>query len=83
MDCDRESCTVTVMFVGMCRSVTRVETLFTFCPPGPDARLKISSNSASSRWVIGFTIWPLAPPKIGWFRARRQVRPAYLRIPID
>jgi hypothetical protein len=28
--------------------------LFTFCPPGPEERLKVSSNSASFNWVMGF-----------------------------
>lgn len=53
---ERESWTVTVILVGKCRRVTRVETLFTFCPPGPEERLKISSNSASFKWVIGFMV---------------------------
>ena len=47
--CDRESCTVTLNPLGRCRSVTAVETLFTFCPPGPPDRAKASSKSASRR----------------------------------
>jgi hypothetical protein len=45
--CDRESCTVTLIPVGTCRNVTAVETLFTFCPPGPLDRAKVSSRSFS------------------------------------
>jgi hypothetical protein len=30
------------------RSCTAVSTLLTFCPPGPEARMKLSSSSASS-----------------------------------
>jgi len=45
--CDRESCTVTEIPLGRCRSVTAVETLFTFCPPGPEDREKPSSKSDS------------------------------------
>ena len=45
--CDRESWTVTLMPVGRCRSVTAVETLFTFWPPGPLDRAKLSSRSVS------------------------------------
>ncbi len=45
--CERESCTVTLKPDGRCRSVTAVETLFTFCPPGPLERAKVSSRSAS------------------------------------
>jgi len=45
--CDRESCTVTLMPEGRCRSVTAVETLFTFCPPGPPDRANVSWRSAS------------------------------------
>ena len=44
---DRESWTVTVTPDGTCRSVTAVETLFTFCPPGPPERANVSSRSAS------------------------------------
>jgi len=42
--------------VGKCRNVTRVETLFTFWPPGPEERLKVSSSSASFKWVMGFMV---------------------------
>src|SRR5207302_5149779 len=42
MLCDRASCTVTLIPLGRCKSVTAVETLFTFCPPGPEARAKDS-----------------------------------------
>jgi hypothetical protein len=45
--CKRESCTVTLTPLGRCRNVTAVETLFTFCPPGPPERAKISSRSTS------------------------------------
>lgn len=45
--CDRESCTVTLSPLGRCRRVTAVETLFTFCPPGPPERANVSSRSAS------------------------------------
>ena len=50
--CERESCTVTAMPVGRCRSVTAVETLFTFCPPGPPERAKVSSKSDSRNSFI-------------------------------
>ena len=43
--CDRESCTVTAAPVGMWRSKTAVETLFTCWPPGPELRAKRSSKS--------------------------------------
>ena len=45
--CERESWTVTLMPVGRYRSVTAVETLFTFWPPGPLDRAKLSSRSVS------------------------------------
>ena len=45
--CDRESCTVTLIPDGKCRSVTAVATLLTFWPPGPDERAKVSFRSAS------------------------------------
>ena len=45
--CERESWTVTLMPVGRCRNVTAVETLFTFWPPGPLDRAKISRRSVS------------------------------------
>ena len=45
--CDLESCTVTVTPVGRWRSVTAVETLLTFCPPGPPERANVSSRSDS------------------------------------
>jgi hypothetical protein len=45
--CERESCTVTLAPLGKCRKVTAVDTLFTFWPPGPLERAKISSNSES------------------------------------
>ena len=45
--CDRESCTVTLIPVGKCRSVTAVETLFTCCPPGPLDLANVSSRLAS------------------------------------
>jgi hypothetical protein len=45
--CERESWTVTLMPVGRCRNVTAVETLFTFWPPGPLDRAKISRRSLS------------------------------------
>jgi len=44
--CDRESCAVTLIPLGRCRNVTAVETLFTFCPPGPPERAKLSSRSS-------------------------------------
>jgi len=31
------------------RSRTALETLLTFCPPGPEARMKLNSSSFSSR----------------------------------
>jgi hypothetical protein len=34
------------------RSSTAVETLFTFCPPGPDERTKLSCSSASSIEIV-------------------------------
>lgn len=45
--CERESCTVTLIPLGRCSSVTAVETLFTFCPPGPDDLAKVSFRSLS------------------------------------
>lgn len=45
--CDRESWTVTLSPVGTWRSVTAVETLLTFWPPGPPERAKVSSRSDS------------------------------------
>jgi hypothetical protein len=45
--CERESWTLTLIPLGRCRNVTAVETLFTFCPPGPPDRAKISSRSLS------------------------------------
>ena len=47
--CERESWTVTPIPLGRCRNVTAVETLFTFCPPGPDDLAKVSSRSLSRR----------------------------------
>src|SRR5207248_3178372 len=44
--CERASCTVTLVPLGRCDSVTAVETLFTCCPPGPEARAKDSRTSA-------------------------------------
>jgi hypothetical protein len=44
--CDRESCTVTLIREGRCRSVTAVATLLTFWPPGPPDRAKVSIRSA-------------------------------------
>jgi hypothetical protein len=63
---ERESCAVTLTFVGKWRRVTRVETLFTFWPPGPEARLNVSSSSASFKLVIGFMMWMLNqnPPTV-------------------
>ena len=46
--CERESCTVTRSPEGKWRSVTAVDTLLTFWPPGPPDRAKTSSNSDSS-----------------------------------
>lgn len=42
---ERESCTVTVMPLGACFSVTAVETLLTCWPPGPDERANVSFSS--------------------------------------
>ena len=63
---ERESCTVTLIPVGRCRRVTAVETLFTFWPPGPLERVKLSSRSASRiikraifRLVVVCTFTPL------------------------
>jgi len=50
--CDRESDTVTMSPVGLCRSVTAVETLFTCCPPGPLERENISSKSDSGSFFM-------------------------------
>ena len=49
--CDRESCTVTLIPDGRCRRVTAVETLFTFCPPGPPERAKVSCRSDSGNSI--------------------------------
>lgn len=46
--CERESCTVTRSPEGKWRSVTAVDTLLTFWPPGPPDRAKTSSRSDSS-----------------------------------
>ena len=45
--CERESWTVTEIPLGRCRSVTAVDTLLTFWPPGPEERANVSSRSAS------------------------------------
>ncbi len=50
--CERESDTVTMRPVGVCRSVTAVETLFTCCPPGPLERENISSKSDSGSFFM-------------------------------
>jgi hypothetical protein len=38
------------------RSCTAVATLLTFCPPGPEARMKVSSISFSSSTMPGATL---------------------------
>jgi len=51
---ERDSRAVTLVPVGRCRSVTAVETLLTFWPPGPADRAKNSSNWDSSKpsaWI--------------------------------
>jgi hypothetical protein len=37
------------------RSCTAVATLFTFCPPGPEARTNASSSSAGSMAIVSVT----------------------------
>lgn len=38
------------------RSWTAVDTLLTFCPPGPGARMKMSSISSSLSWIVGVMV---------------------------
>ena len=54
--CERESCTVTLSPLGRCRSVTAVETLLTFWPPGPPERANVYSRSASRNSIA--RRWP-------------------------
>lgn len=69
--CDRESWTVTLIPLGRCRSVTAVETLFTFWPPGPPDRANVSSRSASRmpsltiRFSIELSICSFCSTQIG------------------
>ncbi len=83
--CERESCTVTLRPEGRWRSVTAVETLFTFCPPGPPERANISSRSVSRIGRIKAAVYsrgrnaevsPSTPAHSGtWPRARRIFLP--------
>ncbi len=61
--CERESCTVTRSPEGKWRSVTAVDTLLTFWPPGPPDRAKTSSSSDSrtpSSCIRCSIEWPVA-----------------------
>jgi hypothetical protein len=80
--CERESCTVTLIPLDRCRSVTAVATLFTFCPPGPPDRANVSSRSSSrmpmrrirsvssSFTLLHYSITRLSLP--GCFRVRAE-----------
>ncbi len=67
--CERVSCTLTARPVGLWFKVTCVETLFTFCPPGPLLRLKVSSKSSarspSTRKRSAFQVWNSAGVIVG------------------
>src|SRR5436190_17152373 len=69
------------MPLGRCRSITAIETLFTFWPPGPEDRAKVSSRSASeipscfirlliSRSAIATELFP-------------KLRPAFTQMPTN
>ena len=65
--CERESWTVTEIPLGRCRSVTAVDTLLTFWPPGPEERAKVSSRSAS-RNSMGFSRGAVILVRVVMFR---------------
>jgi hypothetical protein len=55
------------------RSSTAVETLLTFCPPGPEARTKRSSSSRSSMAMVSVTrMRPGARAAVQRFHKQRE-----------